>query len=283
MIDYKGTAVEDLYETALNIYSKGWAERNGGNISCLLSEEELAAIADKAGVIRKIPLGLRLPALEGKIFLATGTGKYFKNMKKSPETCMGIVRICGGGTEGELLWGLNDGGNFTSELASHLYSHDARLKQDKNHKVIVHTHPTNLISMTFVHKMNEKDFTNTLWKMCTECLLVFPDGIGVIPWMISANNAIGKLTAEKMEEHRLVVWGQHGIYGSGENFDEALGLIETAEKAAEIYLKIRQFPIEESIGDGDLKDLAEAYRLSFRADYLDLGTTEKIYGCKKSS
>ena len=96
-------------------------------------------------------------------------------------------------------------------------------------------------------------------------------------------HAIGKLTAEKMEEHRLVVWGQHGIYGSGENFDEALGLIETAEKAAEIYLKIRQFPIEESIGDGDLKDLAEAYRLSFRADYLDLGTTEKIYGCKKSS
>ena len=78
MIDYKGTAVEDLYETALNIYSKGWAERNGGNISCLLSEEELAAIADKAGVIRKIPLGLRLPALEGKIFWQRERGSTSK-------------------------------------------------------------------------------------------------------------------------------------------------------------------------------------------------------------
>ncbi|MBQ8095177.1 MAG: class II aldolase/adducin family protein [Clostridia bacterium] len=31
-----------------------------------------------------------------------------------------------------------------------------------------------------------------------------------------------------------IVWAQHGIYGANKDLDETFGLIETAEKAAEI-------------------------------------------------
>ncbi|SUM31637.1 Rhamnulose-1-phosphate aldolase [Staphylococcus gallinarum] len=45
----------------------------------------------------------------------------------------------------------------------------------------------------------KKDFTKTLWKMCTECLVVFPDGLGIIPWVVPGTEEIGQLTAEKNE------------------------------------------------------------------------------------
>ena len=32
-----------------------------------------------------------------------------------------------------------------------------------------------------------------------------------------------------MKESRLVLWPQHGIYGTGRDMDEVFGLIETAE------------------------------------------------------
>ena len=33
-----------------------------------------------------------------------------------------------------------------------------------------------------------------------------------------------------------VIWGMHGICGAGRTVDEAFGLIETVEKAAQIYM-----------------------------------------------
>lgn len=262
--------VKELGETALNMYMKGWAERNGGNISVLLDEKESAAFVRGKENGRIVPLQVKVKELAGCTFLVTGTGKYFKNMKKAPERNMGAVRICPEGDTAEILWGLEDGGNVTSEFSSHLLAHAARRKIDGEHHVIIHTHPVNLICMSFFHEMTDRAFTNALWKTCTECILVFPDGIGVIPWMVSANAEIAALTAQKMGEHRLVLWGQHGIYGAGKNFDEVLGLIETVEKAAEIYLKTRCGPVRQGIDDFGLQRLAETYKLDYRKDYLDL-------------
>ena len=51
----------------------------------------------------------------------------------------------------------------------------------------------------------------------------------------------------------------HGIYGVGESFDEAFGLIETVEKAAEIYLKIAHLPRLNTISDADMKSLSNFF------------------------
>ena len=91
----------------------------------------------------------------------------------------------------------------------------------------MHCHPINILSMTFVHDLDEKAFTKTLWRTITECMVVFPDGLGVLPWMLCGTNEIGEATAEKMKDFRMVVWAQHGIYGAGRDLDETFGLIET--------------------------------------------------------
>lgn len=262
--------VEEMKKTTANMYRLGWDERNGGNISYMLDNCEVAEYLDLSCVLRTIPLNFDAPELIGKIFIVTGTGKYFKNVTDDPETNLGIIRIAEDGKTAELLWGYRDGGKFTSELPAHLMSHIARLSVDPGNRIVMHCHPTNTLAMNFVHELDEKKFTHTLWEMCTECIVVFPDGIGVLPWMLCGTNSIGEATAAKMKEFRLVVWGMHGIYGCGKTMDEAFGLIETVEKAAQIYMLTAHLPRVNTIKDAEMVELAEAFGVKYRKDFLDL-------------
>ena len=259
----------EMIRTVTNMYDHGWDERNGGNVSLLLDEAEVADYVDVKKVIRTIPTGFAAPSLAGKYFLVTGTGKYFKNVQYDPAKNLGLLRISADGTQAELLWGYSDGGRFTSELPAHLMSHAVRLQINPTNRVIMHCHPANLLAMTYVHTLDEREFTRTLWQMCTECIVVFPDGVGVLPWMLCGTNEIGEATAEKMKLSRLVVWGQHGIYGAGADLDETFGLIETAEKGAEIYMKIAHLPRLNTITDEQLHLLEKRFGMKGREGYLD--------------
>ncbi|MBR0537368.1 MAG: rhamnulose-1-phosphate aldolase [Clostridia bacterium] len=261
--------VEEMKQTTANMYRLGWDERNGGNISMLLDAREVAEYLDLTRVVRTIPTGFEAKALAGKIFIVTGTGKYFKNVTPDPENNLGIIRIAEDGVTAELLWGFADGSRFTSELPAHLMSHIARLSVDPENRVIMHSHPTNTLAMTYVHDLSERAFTRTLWQLNTECIVVFPDGVGVLPWMVCGTNEIGEATAEKMKEFRLVVWPVHGIYGAGRTMDEAFGLIETVEKTAMTYLLASHLPIINKISDDQLKALAKRFDLDYRKDFLD--------------
>ena len=260
----------EFCRTTSNMYRLGWDERNGGNISLMLDENEVAQYLDLDNVLRTIPTGFEAKPLIGKLFLVTGTGKYFKNMERDPENNLGIIRIAADGTTAELLWGYADGGKFTSELPAHLMSHMARLSVNSENRVVMHCHPTYTLAMNYIHELDEKKFTHTLWEMCTECIVVFPDGVGVLPWMLCGTNEIGEATAEKMKEFRLVVWGMHGIYGAGKDLDETFGLIETVEKAAQIYMLTAHMPRINTIKDNELKILAEAFGVDYRKDFLNL-------------
>ena len=269
--------VREMCKTASNMYRLGWDERNGGNISYLLKEEEVAGYLNLDNVIRTIPLmgvnevDFDASPLEGKIFIVTGTGKYFKNVEDDPETNLGIVRIGKGGKEVELLWGFKDGGRPTSEFPAHMMSHMARLSVDPENRVVMHSHPTNTLAMNFVHELDEKKFTHTLWEMCTECIVVFPEGVGVLPWMLCGTTEIGVATAKKMKEFRLVIWAMHGIYGAGKTLDETFGLIETVEKAAQIYMLTAHLPRINTIKDEDMLKLLELFGVkNYRKDFLDL-------------
>ena len=268
--------VREMCETTANMYRLGWDERNGGNISYLLKEEEVSEYLDLSKVERVIPLmgvnevDFDASPLEGKIFIVTGTGKYFKNVEKDPETNLGIVRIGKGGKNVELLWGYKDGGRPTSEFPAHMMSHIARLKVDPENRVVMHSHPTNTLAMNYVHELDEKKFTHSLWEMCTECIVVFPEGVGVLPWMLCGTTEIGKATAEKMKSFRLVVWAMHGIYGAGKTLDETFGLIETVEKAAQIYMLTAHLPRVNTIKDEDMVKLVDLFGIDYRKDFLDL-------------
>ena len=66
--------------------------------------------------------------------------------------------------------------------------------------------------------------------MATECPVVFPAGIGVVPWMVPGGREIAVATSELMKKYDLAIWAHHGMFAAGEDFDLTFGLMHTAEK-----------------------------------------------------
>lgn len=57
-----------------------------------------------------------------------------------------------------------------------------------------------VIALTFVLPLDDKVFTRELWESATECSVVFPDGVGVVPWMVPGGREIAVKTAELMKK-----------------------------------------------------------------------------------
>ncbi|AIQ24444.1 MULTISPECIES: rhamnulose-1-phosphate aldolase [Paenibacillus] len=262
--------IQEMSEITRHMWELGWDELNGGNVSYLLDENEVAKYINVLEPLRTIKLTFPVKELAGKYFIVTGSGKYFRNVIKDPEANLGVLRVSANGESVEVLWGLRNGAVPTSELASHFMSHIERLKVDPTHRIVLHTHATNVIAMTFTHDLDELKFTKTLWEMCTECLVVFPDGVSVIPWIVPGSSEIGRETAKKMKDHRLVIWPQHGIFGTGSTMDATFGLVETVEKAATIYNLIGGREIKQKITDQQLWDLAKAFGVTPKAGILEV-------------
>ena len=232
--------MQDFIKMADDGYKQGWHERNGGNLSYRLKKGEVDAI--KGRMYRDTswqPIGTEVPGLAGEFFLVTGTGKYFRNIIVDPEACLAIIEIDETGSNYRIRWGLVEGGNPTSELPTHLMNHEVKKKlTDGKHRVIYHAHTTNTIALTFVLPLEDEVFTRELWEMATECPVVFPEGVGVIGWMVPGGREIAVATSKLMEKYNAVIWAHHGMFCSGETFDLTFGLMHTIEKSAEILIKV---------------------------------------------
>ena len=221
-------------------FNQGWHERNGGNLTYRIKEEEIVQAKgnlDYSGEYKEI--GIEVPSLAREYFLVTGSGKYFRNVILDPENNIAIIQIDETGTKYKIVWGLKDGGRPTSELPSHLMNHEVKKEiSNGKHRVIYHAHTTNTISLTFVLPLKNEIFTRELWEMATECPVVFPAGLGVVPWMVPGGKEIAVATSKLMKEYDVAIWAHHGMFCSGEDFDLTFGLMHTVEKAAEILVKV---------------------------------------------
>jgi rhamnulose-1-phosphate aldolase len=253
--------VREYLRAATELYRKGWAERNGGNLSMIL-DCDFHELPVKAS----FPLAFGPGLMTGRYLLITGSGKYLKNVEPFPEDSLALLRIQE--DRAELLWGLSGGGRPSSELAAHILSHNTRLAADPTHRVVMHTHATNLVALSCIHPLEDRLLTKTLWSMLTECLMFFPDGLAVLPWLPCGTPEIGAATAEKMRDCRLVLWAQHGAFSAGASPDDALGLLEIADKAAQLYVMTAHLPILSRISEAQLRQLAETLNIRPREGWL---------------
>ncbi len=142
-------------------------------------------------------------------------------------------------------------------------------KTNGQHRVIMHSHATNVIALTFVLPLDGKVFTRELWEMATECPVVFPDGIGIVPWMVPGGADIARETAKLMEEHNAVIWAHHGIFCSEADLDLTFGLLDTIEKSAEILVKVLSMGGKrQTILPDNFRDLAIDFKVSLDDKYL---------------
>ena len=269
---FEADFLKEMVKVIHDMWLKGWDERNGGNVSYRIKNEEAEEYIQETENTDYTDLNFEVPNLANEYFLVTGSGKFFRNVILDPEDTLGIIKINENGTKYRKVWGYKNGGVPTSELPTHLSAHSVKksLYGDKS-RVVMHNHATNLISLTYVLDLNTETFSKELWKMSTECLVVFPEGIGVIPWVVPGTVEIGNKTMEKMKDFNLVIWPFHGIFGTGATLDEAFGLIDTAEKAAEILVKVISMGgRKQEITDRELADLAESFGVTPRKGILKL-------------
>lgn len=252
-------------------FQQGWHERNGGNLSYRLKDEEVQQIR---GEIRNdgewIPIGTEVPELAQEFFMVTGSGKFMRNVILSPEDATAIIELNETGTEYRIVWGLVNGGRPTSELPSHLMNLEVLKRRDRNIRVVYHCHPTNVIALTYVLPLDGTIFTRELWEMATECPIVFPEGIGIVPWMVPGGKEIAVATSEIMKTQDAAVWAHHGMFVCGTDFDTAFGLMHTIEKAAEILVKVMSITDRkrQTIEPGDFRALNEPFHVQINERFL---------------
>lgn len=264
--------VQGFIKMAEDGVQQGWHERNGGNLSYRLKEEEVQGISARLNDHADwAPIGTAVPGLAGEYFLVTGSGKFFRNIIVDPEASLTIIELDDKGENYRIRWGLVEGGRPTSELPAHLMNHEAK-KRDTNgkHRVIYHAHTTNIIALTFVLPLKSEIFTRELWESATECPVVFPDGVGVLPWMIPGGRDIAVATSELMKQYDVVVWAHHGMFCSGEDYDSTFGLMHTVEKSAEILMKIYAVRPDklQTITAQNLRDLAVDFKVELPERFL---------------
>ena len=270
-MDYQIKFVKGFIELAANGNAYGWHERNGGNLSYRLTDEDVAEVFKylKDDAEWK-PIGTSVPELAGEHFMVTGSGKFFKNVPQDTEDSACIIKVDGAGESYKVLWGLKNGGRPTSELPTHLMNHEVKkLATGGKHRVIYHCHPANIIALTFVLPLDHKVFTRELWEMATECPVVFPSGIGVVDWMVPGGRDIAVATSKLMDKFDAVVWAHHGLFCSGDDYDTTFGLAHTIEKAAEILVKVKSMGEKmQTILPQNFRDLAVGFNLTLPEEYL---------------
>lgn len=263
--------VQGFIRMANDGWEQGWHERNGGNLSYRVKPEEVESVKGNFEAKEWQPIGTSVPALAGEYFLVTGSGKYFRNVILDPAANICIIRVDDKGEEFQICWGLVNGGRPTSELPSHLMNHEVKKQlTDGRHRVIYHAHPTNTIALTFVLPLEDKVFTRELWEMATECPVVFPDGIGVVGWMVPGGRDIAVATSELMKKYDVAIWAHHGMFCSGEDFDLTFGLMHTVEKSAEILVKVLSIQPNklQTITPQNFRDLARDFKVTLPEEFL---------------
>ncbi|MDR2805021.1 MAG: rhamnulose-1-phosphate aldolase [Dysgonamonadaceae bacterium] len=253
--------IDEVAEVAGYLWQKGWAERNGGNITINVTDRIDDEIRNMPSLSAVIPIGRTLPHLRGSYFFCKGTNLRMRDLARYPMENGSIIRILDDGSHYEII--ADRLVKPTSELASHLSIHNYLIGKASNYKAVLHTHPTDLIAMTHHPAFLEKDvLTHLLWSMIPETRAFCPRGLGIIPYALPSSFDLADATIQALAEYDVVMWEKHGVTAVGENIMEAFDSVDTLSKSAQIYLTARSMGFEpQGMTTEQMNELKTAFNL----------------------
>jgi len=227
--------VWEVAEVAGYLWQKGWAERNGGNITLNITEVIDDEIKRMKPLGEPVPIGITLPHLKGAYFFCKGTNRRMRDLARLPMENGAVIRIKDDCSSYEII--ADNPVKPTSELPAHLSMHNLFIGKGSAYRAVLHTHPIELIAMTHHPAFLEKDvLTYLLWSMIPETRAFCPRGLGIIPYRLPSSFALADATIEALAEYDVVMWEKHGVCAVGENVMEAFDMVDTLSKSAQIYL-----------------------------------------------
>lgn len=248
-------------EVAGYLWERGWAERNGGNISVNVTGLCADAVCELPALDGPYPLPKPVPHIAGGCFLVTGTG--------TPHALRGVAaagerRADPRGADGasyEIV--ADEPVRPTSELPAHLSVHDYLIGAGRLERAVVHTHPIELVAMTHNPEFLGKDvLTRLLWSMIPETRAFCPKGLGIVPYTLPGSQELADRTIALLDDYDVVMWTKHGALAIGTDLIEAFDQIDVLSKSAKIYESARSMGfVPTGMSDAEMQELKEVFGL----------------------
>ncbi|MCR5071845.1 MAG: rhamnulose-1-phosphate aldolase, partial [Bacteroidales bacterium] len=254
--------IEKVAEVAGHLWMKGWAERNGGNITVNVSEWVDEGMRALPPISAPRPIGTVLPSLKGCWFYCKGTGKRMRDLARDPMANGSLIRILDDCAHYEIV--ADQAVVPTSELPSHLSVHDYLLAKGSPYRASLHTHPIELVALTHCRKWMQKDAaTRMLWSMIPETKAFCPRGLGMVPYMLPSSVELAEATIRVIDEdYDVVMWEKHGVFAVDTDIMSAFDQVDVLNKAAQIYISARNMGFEpEGMSESQMKELSEVFGL----------------------
>ncbi len=254
--------IDKVAEVAGYLWQKGWAERNGGNITVNISEYVDDEIKSLSAISEVKQIGVTLPNLRGCYFYCKGTGKRMRDLARWPMENGSVIRI------------LDDCASYviiadnpvlpTSELPSHLSLHDYLIGSGTDYKASLHTHPIELVAMSHSPRfLNAKEITRVLWSMIPETLAFAPLALGIVPYEMPSSVKLADATLEQVKNnYDCVLWEKHGVVAVGPDIMQAFDVVDVLNKSANIYMCAKNMGFEpEGMTDEAMKEIQDVFCL----------------------
>ena len=255
-------ALDEVAEVAGYLWQKGWAERNGGNLTLNITEFVDDQMLAMPAITERLPIGVTLPHLKGCWFYCKGTGKRMRDLARDPMANGSIIRILDDCAHYEIV--ADQPVAPTSELPSHLSVHNYLLAKGSPYRASLHTHPIELVAMTHCRKFMEKDVaTKLLWSMIPETKAFCPRGLGMVPYLMPSGVELAEATIKAIDDdYDVVMWEKHGVFAVDTDIMSAFDQVDVLNKAALIYIASKNMGFEpEGMSDAQMQELTDTFGL----------------------
>ena len=254
----------EMGEVGKHLSEIGASEGAAGNLSvCIRRPLNVTKIFSD---ITMIDLPVPAPDLAGASLIVTGSGRRLREIADAPAANLACIVVLDDGLQGMMF--TSPEAQFkrvTSEFNSHLAIHQdqIRLRPVELHAV-VHAQPRYITFLSHIPKYQNGEYLNThLLRWQPETIMNFPEGIGVLPFLLPGSQQLMKETMISMRDHKMVLWSQHGvIVRADESILHALDLVEYLETAAQ-YEALNLYTGETSSGidPAHLRAIAEIWNV----------------------
>jgi rhamnulose-1-phosphate aldolase len=228
--------LEEIKQISGLISSKGWAESNAGNFSVNITDlcKKIKFQVSESGSVKSDKAYKHLRNL---YILITCSGSRMRDIAINPVQGLCLLYFNNSGNAYTIIpLDNNKSKTPTSELLTHLEVQNLLAGKKTDEKVVLHTHPAEAVAVTHLKNFSsEKSINKLISAIQPEVPVLFPEGIGYLPYYLTGSKKLALKTKKKINRHKIVIWEKHGCVSTGKDLNEAFDNTDVLIKSIKIF------------------------------------------------
>ena len=254
--------MNQLGQVGKRLSDMGAAEAAAGNLSvCFRGYLDVTLWFP---LVQMIELPVSAPDLAGVTLIVSGSGRRLRDILDAPAANLACIVVEPGGKMGRMFTSPNcQFKRVTSEFNSHLaVHHDQMRSRDIRLHTVLHAQPLYLTYLSHIPEYQDQGYLNRqLLRWQPETILNFPEGLGVLPFLLPGSSQLTIDSMLALRDHHLVIWSGHGVMvRADDSIFHALDLIEYAETAAHYeFLNLCAGGRSEGLSPEEIREISESW------------------------